>query len=397
MRFRRLFGTLLTALWLLAGMASGAAAAQVFTVRNVAVDVTAETAAAARESAHAQGQAEALHRLFARILPSDSLAQVPPLKPAQVVELVADFEVSNERTSDVRYLADMTVRFNAGAVHRFLRDNGLAYAENRSKPVVVVPVFGAAGTAQLWQEENPWWTAWASRPPDDALVPLIVPLGDLADMAAVTAEQALAGDMDRLGALATRYGAEDVLITQAILGGDEATGNLNLQVGTSRLGRRQQSTVIETFAQAEGETIPALYARAVESVAGAVQEDWKRRNLLRPGSVQEITVRVPVHGLDDWLDIKHRLAGVAGVQRSEVRTLSRAETEVGLTFVGDAQQLVLAMAQSDLDLTFDESDGWSLQIHGAEPPGESPSSDAGAAPAAATGGTAEQPKAPGSE
>jgi len=354
-------------LCLFAGAQSGHAASEAFAVRGVHVDVTAETAAAARDQALAQGQAEAFQRLLARLLPRAELARVPPLEPGRVVEYVSDFQVDDERTSDVRYLAEMTVRFNEQSVQRFFAENGLAHAETLSKPVVVVPVFGPAETARLWEEGNPWWAAWATRRPDGGLVPMIVPLGDLGDISATNADQALAGDMEALGRLAGRYGADNVLVTQAVPQGDPALGPLTLQVGTSRLGQRQQGTTIETFSQLDGEDLPALYARAAEAVAESVQEDWKGRNLLHPGLAQKITVGVPFNGLNNWLKIRRSLASVAGVQRSDLVTLSRTYAELDISFLGDEQQLMLAMAQTDLELLYDDTEGWLLRIAGAVP------------------------------
>ncbi len=357
------------------------AASDAFTLRGVRVDITADTAAAAREAAHAQGQAEAFQRLLGRLLPQSELSRMPPLAPEQVVEYVKDFEVADERTSDVRYLAAITVRFNETAVRRFLADNGLAHAETLSKPVVVVPVFGTLEAPRLWEESNPWWAAWATRSPDGGLVPLIVPLGDLGDIGAVDAGQALNGEVEPLRVLATRYGAADVLITQAVQVGDPELGPVSLQVGTSRVGQRQQSTTIETFLQGADEDLPTLYARASEVVAAAVQEDWKQRNLLRPGEARRITVAVPLNGLDEWLKIRRRLDGVAGVQRSEIVTLSRTRGELDISFVGNEQQLVLAMAQSDLDLAFDDTGSWLLRISGATLPAANTAAPGAKAPA----------------
>ena len=121
-------------------------------------------------------------------------------------------------------------------------------------------------------------------------------------------------------------------------------------------------------------------------MAEGVREDWKQRNLLRPGQALRITVAVPVSGLDEWLKIRRRLGGVAGIQRSEVVTLSRTRGEVDISFVGDERQLALAMSQSDLDLSYDEAEGWLLRVTGAPAPG---------APAAVP--VAPSPSAPASE
>src|SRR3546814_5337389 len=86
----------------------------------------------------------------------------------------------------VRYLADLTFRFNPDQVRSLLRGAGVPFAETRSKPVVVLPVFGdSAAGPTLWTGTNPWRDVWAQRRGDDGLVPLTVPLGDLGDLAAV--------------------------------------------------------------------------------------------------------------------------------------------------------------------------------------------------------------------
>ncbi len=395
MWFRRLSGVLLLAL-LVAGLGPGLARAQarvdfnVFTVRGIEVDVTAETAAAAREAALAEGHVMAMQKLLARLLPREELARITPLNAEQAVGFVKDFEVATERTSDVRYLASLIFRFKPDAVRGLLRNDGLVHAETRSKPVLVLPVFGAVGEARLWEETNPWWKVWAQRQPEDWLVPLTVPLGDLGDISAIDADQALEGDMERLSAIAARYGAQDVLITQAVLLGDPTLGEAVLQVGTSRLGAQMHQTIIENYQQLPSETAEALLARVAEAVDTEIQESWKQRNLLRPGSTRrKISVTVPIEGLDDWLKVKKRLKTVAAVQRSELSSISRSRTELVITFVGDEQQLVLGMSQSDLVLSLNAVIGWELKLSEARDRAKAPATPLDAS----TGASLEQPPA----
>ncbi len=411
MWIRRLSGALLLGS-LLVGAALGVfapharAGSHAFIVRGIAVDVTAETAAAARETAHAEGHVKAMEKLLARLLPRDELTLLRKLEAREVLAYVQDFQVEDERTSDVRYLASLTFRFKPEPIRALLRANGLRHAETMSKPVVVLPIFGAEGEASLWGETNLWWTAWAGRRPGDWLVPLVVPLGDLGDLTAINAERALGGDAEGLGTIARRYGAEDVLITQAVLLGDPEAGPVRLQVGSARLGRHAQQTIIDNHFQDPAETLQDLLARAAAAVDAEVQESWKQSNLLRPGSQRSITVTVPVAKLTDWLEVKRRLRGVAAVRRTAVTALSRGRTKVKITFVGDEEQLVLAMAQSDLNLALYPGIGWELQLMGrasAAEPSPAPVAAPGAAPgpdqqpAAGAGAGAVAPSEPASE
>ncbi len=395
-------GSLAIGLGLAPSLRDARAASQVFTVSGVRVDVTAETAVAAREAAHAEGHVKAMDKLLARLLSRNELGLIRQLKAADILAFVQDFSVANERASDVRYLANLTFRFRPEPIRELLRTSGLKHAETMSKPVVVLPIFGIEGEAVLWGEGNPWWAAWAARPPGGWLGPLIVPLGDLGDLTAVDAARALNGDVEALGAIARRYGAEDVLITQAVLLGDPVLGQATLQVGSVRLGRFAEQTTIDNYAQPVGGTVQDLLALAADAVDADAQEAWKQRNLLRPGRQRQFTVSVPVTQLADLLEVKRRLVGVAAVRRVEVMALSRNKVSLAITFVGEEEQLVLAMDQSDLALALFPGIGWQLRLGGAAPPQPAPlpvSAPApGPAPAAVSGtDTINTPSIPAAE
>ena len=373
------------------------ASTDVFTVSDIDVDVTTATAAEAKEQALAEGHRLAMQRLLRRLLPREETARMREVLPPEILNLVRDFEVGDERTSDVRYLARLTFRFKAEAVRTLLRTEGLLFAETQSKPVLVLAVFGPAGEARLWEDGNLWAQAWAQRRPEESLVPLSVPLGDLRDVATVDVNQTLSGDRIRLATLARRYGTEDVLVTQAVLSDDPEAGLATLQVGSSRLGTQQLQTMLASYDQEPGETLSELLMRAANNVDADVQEAWKQRNLLRPGSQRRIVVSVPIGSLADWLEVKRRLGAVAAVQKSEVTLLSRQRTELDLTFVGDEQQLILALAQSDLDLALNPVSGWQIRITATPAPTIEPGTPVPPPPAAENVEPVTPPALPSSE
>ena len=143
--------------------------------------------------------------------------------------------------------------------------------------------------------------------------------------------------------------------------------------------------------------------RTAEAVDTEIQESWKQRNLLRPGSTRrKISVTVPIEGLDDWLKVKKRLKTVAAVQRSELSSISRSRTELVITFVGDEQQLVLGMSQSDLALSLNAVIGWELKLSEARDRAKAPATpldvSTGVSPEQPPAGAAvPKPSAPASE
>ncbi len=332
----------------------------VFEVRDVAVDVTAETAAQAREQAHAEGEAGAFRTLLERLTLRIEHEGLPKLKPDEIASYIKDFSVAEEKTSSVRYLAQMNFRFKHEEVRALLNDFGFSFAETVSKPVLVLPVFQNVGALILWDDPNPWRDAWAARPKRDGLVPTLLPLGDLADIAAIGAEQAMDGDLQRLAAIAGRYGASDTLVIFGVLRVDAAKAKHVLDVYFTRYGRQlKEQTEVVGFPQEKDEPIPKLLARAAEELTSIVEDNWKRDNLLQFERAGVIPVVLPISGLKDWLRVRTRLGGVAVVRRAEMVLLSRDRVRLNLHFIGETNQLALALEQADLTLV-QEGGTWFL-------------------------------------
>ena len=103
-----------------------------FSASGIQVDVTAENAALAREQALSDGQKRALMVVMERITPSYVVEQLPELVPDDIINMVQDMSVLNEKTSSVRYMATLEVRFNPDSVRELLRQNCLMCARRGS-------------------------------------------------------------------------------------------------------------------------------------------------------------------------------------------------------------------------------------------------------------------------
>ena len=343
----------------------------VYEVRDVVVDVTAETAAKAREQALAEGEAEAFRRLLKRLTLRAENERLPDLDAEEITIYVKDFSVASEKVSAVRYLAHLNYRFKSGEIRSLLNDFDLRFAETASKPVLVLTVYQDAGALMLWDEPNPWREAWADRPDSQSLVPTLLPVGDLADIAAIGPEQAMEGDLQRLNAIARRYGASDTLVVFAVMRVDAVRARRVLDVYFTRYGSQlREQTEVMNFTQNDGETVSGLLARAARELTAIVEDNWKRDNVLEFGRSGLISAVVPIAGLRDWLDVRTRLEGIAVIQRAELVLLSHTEARVNLYFIGQAEQLMLALEQADLSLS-EEGGKWLLSPFGPPPPGKS--------------------------
>lgn len=332
----------------------GTAAAQsggVYTVGGVNVDETADTAAAAREQAISAGHVLAFRRLMARLVPDSQRSVLPALAQRDIVPLVLSFEIESEKRSSVRYLGSLKFRFRRADVRQFLQTSGVGFAETRSKPVLLLPVYDSAGAKLLWDDPNPWFGAWNAVPPSDGLVPVGLPAGDLADIRDISAEQAVAGNAEQLALIAERYGASAVLVAEASVTADPGTGARSLTVATRYFGGTSDGrTAIRSFAYGEQETDEAVIGRAAQQVALQVEEDWKQENLIRFNNQNSLIAMIALTDLRQWVEVRRKLSGIAFLQRWQLVAMSRRSASVRLTYYGDAEQLRVALAQRDLVL-----------------------------------------------
>ncbi len=387
MLIRRLSGTIpllfavLAALFVVAGWAQPAAAqnAGVYTVRGVTVDATAASVIEARAQALAQGQARAFDRLIQRLVLSQDQARVPAIGSGEIGGMVTDFSVANERTSNVRYLAEMTVRFQPDAVRAFLQRSGIDYAETQARPLLVLPLYKDSAGWRLWDSPNPWHEVWLTGRHVDGLVPLEAPLGDIDDVIAVNAEAALAGDSNALQAIAARYGAAEVLVARAAVSGDPAVIDIEAQRHLGSGGK-----IADQITQADGEDLSAALGRASDRLAASFQEEWKAQNVLRFGSESQLTAEVPIQSLAEWNEIRSRLQSLPQVRRIDIVYLTRSQARIDLTYLGDQATLTRVLEQRDLSLMPAPLGQWSLGfLRGSAPipqdsaPLSAPAGDAG--------------------
>lgn len=367
--WRRAIGRRSTALivalvFVFAAPVSGPARAQIqnpYEVQGVSVDVTAVTATEARRQAHQDGQQAAMRILLERMTLRNDHPRLPVLNADEINEYIQDFSVAEEKTSAVRYLARLNFRFRPGEVRDLLRAFNIPFAETPSKPVLVLPVLQQAGAMLLWDEPNPWRSAWQRRSSQVSLVPTILPLGDLSDVAGIGAEQVVEGDQQRLQAMAKRYDAGSVAAAFASIRHDPAKSLWILDITLTRYNVTiDPQTTVVTYVSDFGETAGSLLSRAAMAVTHLIEDNWKRDNLLQSGQQEAIAINVPIQSLGDWLEMKKRLGQVAVIRDTEMVMLSRGEAQIILHFIGDVGQLIIALEQADLALR-GQGDTWTLE------------------------------------
>ena len=319
-----------------------------YTITGVEVDERAETAAEAKKQAITQANVKAF-AIFAQRVGGDALAGRLSDIPSKRIDAMLDsLSIEKERTGPQRYIGKLTVRFLPGKMRKIMAELGVGYSEKLARRTVIVPVWRTPEGVVLW-EDNPWRTAWLSLRAENSLVPLIVPLGDLADTDTLTPELAAARDEASLEAIRLRYEADAILVAEASAVGDDTVQAT--MVGTSAVGTLEfdKAYVAENGGGvAEAAGIAALRFHQVMLLR------WKKKNETGPVTqslpVATLPVAVAFYSTEEWSALRTRILSTPGVSGVDISTISQGGAIVQLSYVTGFEQLRQSLWSAGLAL-----------------------------------------------
>lgn len=324
--------------FVLAGAASAQTPARpdIFVVSGVRVDVTAPSAAAARDQAQDRAERIAFERLVRRLTPADQFARIgaPRLEGVAFDRLVSSIEIEEERRAGPRYIGRLRIIFSPDLVRLALREAGYAVLETRGPPILVVPrLTGAAPEA-----EAAWREAWMQGGFGQELAPITV------------AGEALTGPPDWAAAqdFAAAAGAASAVYVTARIAGGAAVAEI---VEVDARGAVNKGQVSAPLAIGEG-GLAVGFSQLAEAANARIQSDWKAQ--LQQGAAQR--ARIAAQALfasgPEWRRIKAGLAAAGATIVSDIliEAVAREGALISFSFIGTPEQLAAELARRGVRL-----------------------------------------------
>jgi len=339
-----------------------AADKDVFTVSGIKVDVRDKDAATAKVKAIQQAQVKAFHKLLRRIASEEAWGRLKSIGPRAIGRMMSSLSVQEEHTGPRRYIGKLTIRFMPRRVRAALRKAGAGFVTRQAHKVLVVPVWKGPEGPVLFKD-NPWRKAWEKLDAANALVPVLIPVGDLTDTQTISAEDALAGDKVKLEALKMRYDTQGVLVAIAEPAGDNSVHAV--MTGSSPVGRIGFD---KTYISTDG-GIAAAAEQAARRFHAVMTYKWKKKIAAEraaraarsaAAAATRLVVNVPFHSLREWQSLRARIRTTPGVSGVDVSTLSGQGAVISLASRLPLTQLQMALQRSRLVLQ--QANGrWYLQ------------------------------------
>lgn len=188
--------------------------ADMYYATDIAVQADADNPTMAKQSALEQGQRLAFSKTMRKLLGQNKDFFVADLPIQDIVNLVRDISIQNEKNTAQSYWAEINVHFNEKNVQDFLTNHNQEYLKTEPPKYLVIPVMIAGNRFYGLEDDNVFYQYLRQKDILSDFYQMVSPVGDVDEMVAV--HQALqSGQYQTLMDLANRYGANRVLLVWA--------------------------------------------------------------------------------------------------------------------------------------------------------------------------------------
>lgn len=328
---------------LLLALPARAEQADVFVVTGVKVEAKGPRPDLARAKAVADGEQAALARLLRKLTLAEDHARLPKPDAEAVRNAVRNFSVESENQQGDRYTASVAYRFDRDSVRAILEGAGVPFLEAPSPPLVVLPAWREDGKLTLWDDPNPWREAWLRHEPGDTLADFARLRGDLADLKAISGEEAASGNRAALGRIGDNYKA----------------GLVAVAVGTVEKGQRRIAVQLYDLANGRTSAVGVFPAgtdeagldKAAAAIARAIDAAWKKSAVLIEQNAAVVRIRAPLQGLEHWIKIRQSLSSMPQLRGLTTLSMSPGEALIELRFAGTIAELRRQLDQRGMAVT----------------------------------------------
>lgn len=306
-----------------------------YTVSGIHVDATAASSGEALNQAIAQGRAKAFQILYRRLTRQVDWARQPALDYQSLLRLSRGTDITNERRSTTRYVADVTYMFNPTAVARLLRAAQISFSQGQAKPILIIPM--SPGVSH-----GPWAQALMAPGLHDSQVPFTVSAPE--DDASLQGLDFETAGWKDVAAVAEKYHVGEVALVQTVY----ATGKMTVNVRRIAQGQQPVKASVDVPLQ---QTVATTYPFAAQAAVNAIADLWKSRSIIDFTQHGRLTADVRIVSLTEWGEIQSALASIGNITSMSVVAMDIGYARINLTFQGDLDQLHEALAGAGLSLT----------------------------------------------
>lgn len=131
---------------------------------DISVDITATTVTEAKQQAMSKAVRDGINEIVQNISTTKSVEEINQLNDNQLQHFIAEIMVLMEKSSDVRYIADLRITVNEEILKAYMKENNMPLVIGEELNVYIAPLLEKKdGSLDLWSNENIWRQAFLSH------------------------------------------------------------------------------------------------------------------------------------------------------------------------------------------------------------------------------------------
>ena len=324
--------------------------APVFGASNVYIDQRANTSAMARDI----GVRKAAELAFSSVLDRVLLSSEERLRFRESHDLddFSDFtHIVQENNLDQRYIATLDFCFDAPRLREAMISAQFTWAELKSPPILVIPVWRGPDGARAWDKNNKWIFGWWDKVKTyDGLLSLRRLDRNLINERQFRGEDLARASAAQLARAASFVGAEQVMLVIASLDYD---GSDPLVTISAKLFDKSGNMITDILFDDQvifKDPVPENFHFIRLKIIKKMDASWHMANLIDDKTTGYITVFMPIKSINDWTDRLNALDEIAMVQSYDILSLDTKVGKVLIRFAGSREALQNALAAHRLQL-----------------------------------------------
>ena len=271
-----------------------------FGVRNVSIDQLADTAGEARELGTRAAAETAFAVVLERLL--NDPEKISQFLDRHDLNEFSDFvHITEENSLQGRYIALLDFCFDASRMRATFRKDGLKWAELRSPPILVIPVWQGPDGVRAWQHDNSWLSGWREAvETSNGLVNFVVLEPTIINERSLRAEDLARANPMTLSYAATLAEAEQTMLVIARLDYDGSTPVLTVDGQLFSRDGELITTLVKMIDLPVSSDLVGQLAVARSQILMEMQASWYAANAISGRDTQKMTLILPIRSLEEW-------------------------------------------------------------------------------------------------
>ncbi len=299
---------------------------------EISVDVTDASAAEAQKRAMSEANRAAVLAVAKKITTSEGVGRFAAMNDDQLMNFIKEVSVINEKSSAVRYMANLRVVLNEDILVQYMKERDIPLMNRINEKVLIVPIFRefSSDVPQLWESSNMWKQAWDNFSSIGGVNLVVIPSSG-ANYAIMDGKKAEVMDGEALDKLLRINNADDVYVLDAVYDGIEG-----LIVHAKSYEGDNFSVRVEGARSLGME----LFAKAVENVRKELENRVSKKNMDKAETENVVVMLFSYAQLSEWVKAENDLKQINLISKLEVQAMGNNKVQFKLSYVGDMDKLL---------------------------------------------------------